>query len=77
LSAPGESLGPFGFPGGFVLAGLAGGLLVIDLMTGVGGIILGAIIKRGDSRSRFHKAAVVCVCGLVGLIPAVALLPAF
>ena len=46
-------------------------------MTGVGGIILGAIIKRGDSRSRFHKAAVVCVCGLVGLIPAVALLPAF
>jgi pimeloyl-ACP methyl ester carboxylesterase len=60
-----------------LVAGLAGGLLVIDLMTGVGGIILGAIIKRGDSRSRFHKAAVVCVCGLVGLIPAVALLPAF
>lgn len=38
-------------------------------MTGVSGIILGAIIKQGDSRSRFHKAAVVCVCGLVALLP--------
>lgn len=62
---------------GGLLCGLAGGLLIIDAVTGVGGVVLGAIIKRGESRSRYHKAAAVIVTGVVGTLGAMVLLPQF
>ena len=60
--------------GGF-LAGLAGALLIIDFLTGLTGILVGSIINRGESRSRFHKGVSAVLCGLVGFIPGAFLLP--
>jgi hypothetical protein len=62
---------------GGLLCGLAGGLLIIDAVTGVGGVLLGSIIKRGESRSRYHKAAAVIMTGVVGTLGTMVLLPQF
>ncbi|NIP98789.1 MAG: alpha/beta hydrolase [Akkermansiaceae bacterium] len=58
-----------------LLAGLAGGLLVVDFMTGIGGVVLGAVIRRGENRTRFHKACKVVAFGILGAIPAALLMP--
>ncbi len=71
----GMALGFFTPRSGGVLAGLAGALLFIDFLTGLGGVILGGLIKRGDSRTRFHKAAAVVLFGILGTIPGALLLP--
>lgn len=73
----GMALGFFIPRTGGLLAGFVGGLLVIDALTGIGGVALGAIIMRGESRTRFHKAAGVILAGVIGLIAGVPLLARF
>ena len=58
---------------GGLLFGFAGGLLVIDLATGITGIVLGAMISRGESRTRYHKAAGVVLLGIMGFVIALLL----
>lgn len=54
---------------GGVLAGLAGGLMLLDWMTAVLGVVLGAIMRPGDS-SRPRKAATVVAMAAVAAVPA-------
>jgi pimeloyl-ACP methyl ester carboxylesterase len=71
--------GAFGFFAprtGAVLAGLAGGLLVADLVTGLCCVAVGAMIRRGES-TRPRKFGVVMLWGIAASIPAALLLGVF
>ena len=58
---------------GAVLGGLAGGLLVVDLVAGLGTVAIGAMIRKGES-TRLRRLALVAVWGFVASIPAAILL---
>lgn len=61
---------------GAVLGGIAGGLLIADLVTVLGCVAIGAMIRKGES-TRPLKAILVAVWGFAASIPAVLLLPIF
>lgn len=61
---------------GAVLAGIAGGLLIADLVTVLACVAIGAMIRKGES-TRPLKAILVAVWGFAASIPAVLLLPFF
>lgn len=54
---------------GAVLFGLAGGLLVVDLTTAMAGLLLGSMLRRAESRTRFHRALGTVPWCLLGAIP--------
>lgn len=76
LLALGALLGFFVPRTGAVLAGLAGGLLVVDLVAGLGCVAIGAMIRRGES-TRPRKCGLVAVWGVAAAIPAALLLGIF
>lgn len=54
---------------GAVLAGLAGGLLVVDLVAGLATVVLGSQIRRGQS-TRPRKAGLILLWGIPASLPA-------
>ena len=52
-------------------------MLLVDFVTVIAGVILGSLIKRGEDRTRFHKAATILVFGILGTILGAILLPVF
>jgi pimeloyl-ACP methyl ester carboxylesterase len=55
---------------GGVLAGLGGGWMMFDWVTGVLGVVIGATLRRGES-TRPRKAGTVILCAIIAAIPAV------
>lgn len=76
LLALGALLGFFVPRTGAALAGLAGGLLVVDLVAGLGCVAIGAMIRRGES-TRPRKCGLVAVWGVAAAILAALLLGVF
>ena len=54
---------------GALLAGVVGGLLIVDFFTIVTGVVLGAICRRAENRSRLRRAAMVFGFAVLGSIP--------
>ena len=69
---------PIGFllpRSGGLIAGVAGGVLLVDPVTAVAGVLAGALIKRGESETRVHKALLVIFLGVIGSVLGAFLLP--
>ena len=76
LLVVGALLGAFVPRTGAVTAGVAGGLLIADVVTGLATVVVGAMTRRGES-TRPRKLGLILLWGIGASIPAALLLVVF